>query len=63
MPRKYEKVQELLPTVKALVKEGYTQQQIAEQLGLGGKGDVKELLSLYVNSASASLFSIVSPPQ
>lgn len=46
MPRKYEKVQELLPTVKALVKEGYTQQQIAEQLGLGGKGVVKEFLSI-----------------
>lgn len=44
MPRKYEKVQELLPTVKALAEEGYTQRQIAEQLGLGGKGVVKELL-------------------
>lgn len=44
MPRKYEKVQELLPVVKALVEEGYTQQQIAEQLGLGGKSVVKELL-------------------
>ena len=28
-----------------------------------GKGVVKELLSLYVNSDSDSLFSIVSPPQ
>lgn len=44
MPRKYEKVQELLPVVKALVEEGYTQQQIAEQLGSGGKSVVKELL-------------------
>lgn len=30
MPRKYEKVQELLPTVKGLVEGGYTQQQISE---------------------------------
>lgn len=45
MSRKYEKVQELLPEVKALVEEGYTQQQIAERLGLGGKGVVKGLLN------------------
>lgn len=45
MSRKYEKVQELLPEVKALVEEGCTQQQIAERLGLGGKGVVKGLLN------------------
>ena len=44
MPRKYEKVQKLLPKVKALAAEGYTQQQIAEQLGLSGKEVVKGLL-------------------
>lgn len=44
MPRKYEKVQKLLPKVKALAEEGYTQQQIAEQLGLSGKEVVKGLL-------------------
>lgn len=44
MPRKYEKVQELLPLVKQMVEEGYTQQQISEKLGLGGKEVVKGLL-------------------
>ena len=44
MPRKYEKVQELLPDVKKMVNEGYTQQQIAEKLKLGNKEVVKELL-------------------
>ena len=37
MPRKYEKVQELLPVVKDMVEAGYTYRQIAEKLGLGGK--------------------------
>ena len=44
MPRKYEKVQKLMPKVKALAEEGYTQQQIAEQLGLSDKEVVKGLL-------------------
>ena len=44
MPRKYEKVQELLPVVKKMVKEGYTQRQIAEKLGFSGGEVVKELL-------------------
>ena len=44
MPRKYEKVQELLPTVKELQGEGYTYRQIAERLGLGGKEVVEELM-------------------
>lgn len=44
MPRKYEKVKGLLPVVKQMVEEGYTQKQIAEKLGLGGKEVVKELL-------------------
>ncbi len=33
MPRKYEKVQELLPVVKQLAENGWTQRQIAEELG------------------------------
>ena len=37
MPRKYEKVQELLPAIKDLQGEGYTYRQIAERLGSGGK--------------------------
>ena len=44
MPRKYEKVQELLPVVQQMVEEGYTQREIAEELGLGGKLVVKKLL-------------------
>ena len=44
MARKYEKVQELLPAVKEMQKEGYTYRQIAERLGLGGKEVVKELM-------------------
>ena len=44
MPRKYEKVQELLPVVQRMVGEGYTQREIAEELGLGGKLVVKKLL-------------------
>lgn len=44
MQRKYEKVQGFLPEIKRLVEEGYTQKQIAEKLGMSGKGVVKELL-------------------
>lgn len=44
MQRKYEKVQGFLPEIKQLVEEGYTQKQIAEKLGMSGKGVVKELL-------------------
>ena len=44
MPRKYEKVQDLLPVVKDMVEAGYTYRQIAEKLGLGGKEVVKGLL-------------------
>ena len=44
MPRKYEKVQELLPAVKELQGAGYTYRQIAERLGLGGKEVVEQLM-------------------
>ena len=44
MSRKYEKVQELLPVVKQLAGEGYSQQQIADRLGLENKKVVKNLL-------------------
>ena len=44
MPRKYEKVQELLPVVKQLAESGWTQRQIAEELGLSGKEVVKGVL-------------------
>ena len=44
MPRKYEKVQTLLPAIKQLAEQGFTQREIAEKLGLGSKMVVKELL-------------------
>ena len=34
MARKYEKVQELLPIIKARLAEGKTQREIAEEFGL-----------------------------
>ena len=37
MPRKYEKVQELLPIIKARLAEGKTQREIAEEFGLKDK--------------------------
>ena len=44
MPRKYEKVQELLPEVKRLREIGYTHRQIAEKYGLSDGRVIKELL-------------------
>ena len=44
MPRKYEKVQELLPEVKRLRESGYTNRQIAEKLGFSDGEVVKGLL-------------------
>ena len=44
MPRKYEKVQELLPEIKGMLTEGYTQREIAEHFGLESKAVVKDLL-------------------
>ncbi len=44
MPRKYEKVQDLLPVVKDMAEAGYTYRQIAGKLGLGGKEVIEELL-------------------
>ena len=37
MPRKYEKVQKLLPEVRQLTEEDYTHRQAAEMLGLDGQ--------------------------
>lgn len=33
MPRKYEKVKDLVPTVMSMVEEGKTRQEIADELG------------------------------
>ncbi len=45
MPRKYEKVQELLLNIKARLVEGKTQREIAEEFGLKDKYVVKRLLT------------------
>ena len=44
MPRKYEKVRELLPIIKEMMKQGKTQQEIAKQLGLANKQVIWNLL-------------------
>ena len=44
MPRKYEKVQELLPEVKRYKEEGYTYNQIAEKLGFNDGEVARNLL-------------------
>ena len=44
MSRKYEKVQKLLPEVQRLTAQGYTHQQVAEKLGLGGRKVIEQLL-------------------
>ena len=44
MPRKYEKVSELLPIIKELISQGKTQQQIAEKLGLSDSRVIWNLL-------------------
>ena len=44
MSRKYEKVQEMMPEVKWLKEEGYTNEQIADKLGLGNEKVVRNLL-------------------
>ena len=42
--RKYTHVQELLPSIKAMLKEGKTQREIAEYYGFKDKHVVKRLL-------------------
>ena len=44
MPRKYEKVQELLPIIKVRLAEGLTQREISEEFGLKDKYVIKQLL-------------------
>ncbi len=41
MPRKYEKVQALLPEIKQLMEQGFSQREIADCLGLGSKKSLK----------------------
>ena len=44
MPRKYERVQALLPEIKQLMEQGFSQREIADSLGLGSKKVIKDLL-------------------
>ena len=44
MPRKYEKVQELLPTIKKMKDEGFTNREIANTLELEGEKVIRNLL-------------------
>ena len=44
MPRKYEKVQSLMPEIKKMAEQGFTQREIAQELGLSDKMVVKEAL-------------------
>ena len=44
MPRKYKKVKNLIPVVLAMVEEGKTQHEIADELGLDSKKVVDNLL-------------------
>ena len=55
MPRKYEKVQELLPIVKEMVNDGLTQREIAEKLGFESKKVVDNLLYREKNKKTASI--------
>mgnify|MGYP004546954185 FL=1 len=44
MPRKYEKVQELLPVIREMQAAGKTQREISEYLGLSSKKVVEGVL-------------------
>ena len=44
MPRKYEKVCELLPIIREKIEQGKTQREIAQELGLANKKVIKDLL-------------------
>ena len=55
MPRKYEKVQELLPEVKRLKESGYTYRQIAEKLELSDGEVAKGLLKRERRKASQGI--------
>ena len=62
MPRKYEKVQELLPEVKRLREIGYTHRQIAEKFGLSDRRVIKELLKRERRKAAQDAAIAIEPP-
>ena len=53
MPRKYEKVRELLPIVKELTSQGKTQQQIADHYGCSVDTIQRRLKDYGLNSSTA----------
>ena len=44
MPRKYEKVRELLPIIKEMLEKGKSQEDVAKELGLANKQVIWNLL-------------------
>ena len=65
MPRKYEKVQELLPEIKGMLAEGYTQREIAEHFGLENKAVVVVCYSIAetlpcISRSSLTISSMIS---
>ena len=63
MPRKYEKVQELLPGIKEMLKAGYTQREVAEHFELGSKEVVKQLLHRERCKEEKAAYGIKPRPQ
>ena len=63
MPRKYEKVQELLPIIKTRLEEGKTQREIAEEFGLKDKYVVKRLLTREREKERKAAAGIASRPK
>ena len=55
MPRRYEKVQELLPIIKQMTNEGFTQRAIADTLGLANQKVVWNLLYRERHKESATI--------
>ena len=44
MPRKYEKVQELIPVIKHKIENGFSYRQIAEEYGLDNEKVIRNLM-------------------
>ena len=63
MPKKYEKVQNLLPIIRVRLAEGKTQREIAEEFGLKDKYVVKRLLSRERRKEEKRAAGVVLRPQ
>lgn len=44
MPRRYQKMQELLPEIKEMLESGMSQREVAEKFGLKGERPIHDLL-------------------